>query len=175
MNVQSRTIALIFALLVCFAAMAQQPERKTDQKFIRFVVDKNGFYERSGPNGEYTSQRDRVVFDGCRMTFHVVAVGADAPSYKRETLNYDMVMDLKKMDPNAVARPTDFNGDKLPGGREWIMLKTADGQEWIEIMRGDNLASASSAWRVQGGANHVENQKLADALSRVITACRPAK
>lgn len=152
-------------------ARAQQPRLKSDEDSIQAFVAKNGFYEQSGPNGEFVSERDGAVFDGCRMTVHVVAVGADEPPYKRETLKFDVLIDLKKMDPKAAARPTDLNGNTLPGGREWVILKTADGQEWITLMRDGKLMSAISVWPMQGGANHAENQRVAEALGRLITAC----
>jgi hypothetical protein len=79
------------------------------------------------------------------------------------------------MDPKALARPMDLNGNPLPGGREWVILKTVDGQEWIAMERGGEMVSASSAWQIPLGANHEENQKVADAFGRITTACRQGK
>ncbi len=172
MKAHFKTAAFIFAGLLSFSAIAQQPSMKSDQDFIQAAVEKHGFFENSNPHGEYYSQKDHVVFDGCAMTVHVVAISADEPPYKRETTKFDVLIDLKKMDPNPVARPTDLNGNPLPVGREWIILKTSDGQEWIEMKREGKLMSASSAWLIQGGTSHEENQKLAEAFGRIIAACR---
>jgi hypothetical protein len=182
MKVRIKTIGFLFAgLLSAFAfvqagsGQVQQTGLKSDEEAIRAFVEKYGFFETSGPNGEYNSEREHVVFEGCRLTAHVEAVGADEPPYKRETIKFDVVIDLKKMDPKAVTTPKDMNGNTLPGGREWIILKTADGQEWIVMEREGKLMSASSAWLFPGGANHEENQKVADAFGRIVTACGQAK
>jgi len=164
--------ALILSAFFCASAMAQQPDLKTDQAFIQTAVEKHGYYEESSPHGEYLSQKDRVAFSGCSMTVHVVTVGADEPPYKRETFKFDILIDLKKLDPKPLVRLTDLNGNSLPVNREWIILKTADGQEWIQMMRAGALMSTSSAWLIQGGTDHAENQQIADAFTRIITACR---
>jgi len=102
-------------------------------------------------------------------------VGADEPPYKRETYIYDVVILLKKMDPKAEARPKDLNGETLPGGREWIILKTVDGQEWMAMEHEGKMVSASSVWLLTGGVNHEENQKAADAFGRIVTQCGQGK
>jgi hypothetical protein len=149
---------------------------KSDQDLIQAFVERNGFYEKpAGPHGEYYSQRDHASFDGCRMTVHALFTSTDEPPYKRETMQMDIVIDLKKMDPKAMASLKDLNGNELPVGRDWIILKTADGQEWIEMKQGDNLMSSNSVWLIQGGTNHEENQKIADAFGRLITGCQVQK
>lgn len=182
MKVRIKTIEFLFAgLLSAWACVqagsgqAPQTAQKSDEEAIQAAVEKYGFYETSQPSGEYYSERDHIVFEGCRATVHVVVVGADEPPYKRETTKFDVVIDLKKMDPKAVATPKDLNGNTLPGGREWIILKTVDGQEWIAMEREGKLMSASSVWQLPFSANHEENQKLADAFGRVITGCAKGK
>jgi hypothetical protein len=182
MKARIKTTGFLFAVLLSLWAFVQagsgqtqQTGLKSDEETIRAFVEKYGFYETSGPNGEYNSERERAVFEGCRLTAHVEAVGADEPPYKRETIKFDVVIDLKKMDPKTVAAPKDLNGNMLPDGREWIILKTVDGQEWIAMEREGKLMSASSAWLFPGGTNHEENQKVADAFGRVVAACGQGK
>ena len=182
MRVRIKTIGFLLAGLLSSWAFvqagsgqAQQTGLKGDEEAIRAFVEQYGAYETSGPNGEYTSEKEHVVFEGCRLTVHGEAVGADEPPYKRETIKFDVVIDLKKMDAKALAAPKDLNGNTLPDGREWIILKTADGQEWIVMKRGETMVSASSAWQIPGGANHEENQKVADAFGRVVAGCGHGK
>jgi len=141
------------------------------ENYIHGFVEKSGFYQTSGPNGEFYSERDHIVFDGCKATTHVLTVGADEPPYKRESVNFDVVFNLEEMDPNVVASPQDLNGNKLPDNREWVILRTADGSESITLWRGKTIASTISVYPLPGGANHEESQKLADAFSMAISIC----
>ena len=141
------------------------------ENYIHGFVEKSGFYQTSGPNGEFLSERNHIVFDGCHATLHVLTVGADEPPYKRESYNFDIVFNLKEMDPKVVASPQDLNGNKLPDNREWVILRTADGSESITIWREKSIVNYISVYPLQGGANHEESQKLAGAFSMAISIC----
>ena len=176
-----RTKAIGVFLLGLFSAWAwtqagpSQTKIKGDQETIRAAVEKHGFYERGSPNREYLRERDHVEFSGCTMIVHVLTVGADEPPYKRETLRFDAWIDLKKMDPIAIASLKDLNGNTLPDNKEWLILKTADGQEWIQMKRGGKMVNASSAWLLPGSANHEENQRVVAAFEGVVAACKGQK
>jgi hypothetical protein len=187
MKMQTKmAVNLIFAgslaVGLCFitpSAIAQsrapQSDLEKSEAIIHDAIEQSGFYQTSGPNGEFLSERNHIVFDGCKATIHVLTVGADEPPYKRESYNFDIVFNLKEMDPKVVASPQDLNGNKLPDKREWVILRTADRGESMMIWNGKTLASVSSAYPVPGGVNHEENQKLADAFSHVITICSQKK
>ena len=120
MRVRIKTIGFLFAGLLSSWAFVQagsgqeqQTGLKSDEEAIRAFVEQYGAYETSGPNGEYTSEKEHVVFEGCRLTVHVEAVGADGPPYKRETIKFDVVIDLKKMDAKALAAPMRPTGQPI--------------------------------------------------------------
>jgi hypothetical protein len=182
MTISVKIAGLIFAGLLSLGAWAagssaivQQPELKSSEKFIHSFVEQNGFYQTSGPNGEFLSERDHIAFEGCKVIVHVLTVGADEPPYKKESVNFDVLFNLKDMDPKVAASPKDLNGNTLPNDREWVMLRTADGSESILMRRAKALVSSTSVLPLQGGVNHRESQKLADAFSRAITICRQSK
>lgn len=161
----------VWAWVMSGSASAQQPGLKSAEGYIHAFVEQNGFYKTSGPNGEFYSERDHIVFDGCNVTVHVLTVGADEPPYKRESINLDVLFNLKDMNPKVVASPKDLNGKMLPNNREWVILRTADGYRSIAIRRGTSIASPISVFPIQGGVNHAETQKLADAFSHAIAIC----
>jgi hypothetical protein len=165
-------LLILGACAMSFSAIAQQDGLKSCEDFIHRFVEKNGFYQSSAPNGEFLSERDHIAFDGCKVTLHVLTVGADEPPYKRESVNFDTLFNLKNMDPEVAASPKDLNGNTLPDSREWVILRTADRNESILMRRGGALVSSSSVLPLQGGANHQETQKLADAFSHAIAICR---
>src|ERR1035437_4438440 len=151
------------------------------ENYIHGFVEQSGFYQTSGPNGEFLSERNHIVFDGCKATIHVLTVGADQPPYKRESYNFDIVFNLKEMDPKVVASPQDLNGNKLPDNREWVILRTVDRgettdrNESMSMWNGKTQGSDSCANTMPASANPKKNQKLADAFSRVITICSQKK
>jgi hypothetical protein len=171
MRIRIKTTAFLFAGLLSVWAMAQQPGMTRDRVYIQASIAKNGFYEKSEPNGEYYSERQHITFAGCSMTVHMHAVSAEEPPYKRESYDADFVFDLNMIDPKIVVSPEDLNHNTLPGGREWVILRTFDLDDRIKIMHDGTLVSVTSGFPLQGESNHEANQKLADALSRVITAC----
>jgi hypothetical protein len=162
---------LALALLTMVPSCAAQSDLKKTEAYIHDSVEQFSFYQTSGPNGEFLSERDHIVFDGCNATLHVFAVSADDPVYKKESINLDIDFNLKDLDPKVVANPQDLNGNKLPDNREWVILRAADGSESMMIWRDKKIASAISAYPLPAGANHAENQKLADAFSGAITIC----
>ena len=170
-----KTIEFLFAGLFSIYAMAQQPGVMIDRDYIQASVAKNGFYEKSKPNGEYYSEREHITFAGCTMTVHMRAVNAEEPPYKRESYDADFVFDLNMIDPKIVVSPEDLNHNPLPGGREWVIVRTFDLDDRIKIMHDGEWVSVTSGLPLQGETNHEANQKLADALSRVITACHQTK
>jgi len=162
-------ILAILALTQCCAAQSDLGELEA---YIHGAVEQSGYYQTIGPHGEYLSERDHIVFDGCNATLHVFAVSADDPVYKKESINLDIVFNLKDLDPNVVASLQDLNSNKLPDNREWVILRTVDLSESIKIWREKSIAAAISAYPLPGSANHAENQKLADAFSRAIALCK---
>ncbi len=162
----------IIAVLATAQSSATQSDMGKTEAYIHAAVEQFGYYQTNGPNGEYLSERDHIVFDGCNATLHVFAVSADDPVYKKESINLDIIFNLKDLDPKVVAAPEDLNANKLPDNREWVILRTADRSESIMIWRDKKIASAISAYPLPGSANHAENQKLADAFSRAITLCK---
>jgi hypothetical protein len=175
----SLSLGLCFITALAIAqSRAPQSDLEKNQAIIHDAIEQSGFYQTSGPNGEFLSERNHIVFDGCKATIHVLTVGADQPPYKRESYNFDFVFNLKEMDPKVVASPQDLNGNKLPDNREWVILRTADRgettdrNESMSIWNGKTQVSVSSAYPVPSGANHEENQKLADAFTRAIALCK---
>jgi len=172
-----KLIGLLFAGLLSMGACVMtgsafaQSGLKSIESYIHAFVERNGFYQKSGPNGEFYSEWDHIVFDGCNVTIHVLTVGADKPPYTRESVNLDVLFNLKDMNPKVVASPKDLNDNTLPNNREWVILRTADGYRSIVIRRGTSIASPISVFPMQGGANHAESQKLADAFSHAIAIC----
>ena len=162
----------ILAVVASAQSGAPQSELENTEAYIHGFVEQHGFYQTITPHGAYISERDHVVFDGCKATMHVFAVSADDPVYKKESISFDVVFNLKDLDPKVVASPADLNGNKLPDNREWVILRTADRSESMMIWRDKSIASAISAYPLQGGANHEESQKLADAFSRAIALCK---
>jgi len=152
------------------SAMAHGQDLKASQDFIHGFFEQNGFYQTSGPNGQFQSERDRIAFKGCKVTVHAVTVQTLEPP-KRESFTFDILFNLKDLDPEVTASPKDLNGNSLPDTREWVMLKTADGNESILMQLGGSTMSSVNVLPLQGGANHEETQKLADAFRRAITAC----
>lgn len=190
MKMQTNTVVkLIFAgslsmgfSVMTVLALAQSPAPQLELAkigdYIHGFVEQHGFYQTITPHGAYLSERDHIVFNGCKVTMHVFAVSADDPVYKKESIDFDVVFNLKDLDPSVVASPQDLNNNKLPDNREWVILRTTDRGEATDrnesmmIWRGNIPASSISAYPLQGGANHEENQKLADAFSRAITICK---
>jgi hypothetical protein len=175
----------IISMGVCVLAVsliAQDSKAKSElakiEAYIQGFVEQNGFYQRSSPNGDFLSQRDHIVFDGCNVTMHLEMVIAEGPLYKKESGALRATFNLKELSPKVVTR-THLYGDDggegdegmLPDNRQWIFFKTADGSESITFWDKKTPASISSAYAFPGGSNHEENQKLADALSRAITIC----
>jgi hypothetical protein len=169
---------VLSAAICCIAVLATAQSRAAQsdlgeiEAYIHSFVENHGFYKTSGLNGEFLSERDHIVFDGCNATLHILTVGADEPPYKRENVNLRVIFNLNQLDPKVVATPEDLNGNKLPDNREWVIFRTADRSESMMIWRGRSIASAISAYPLQGGANHDESQKLADAFSRAIALCK---
>jgi hypothetical protein len=169
---------LALALLTMVPRCAAQSDLEKTEAYIHNAVEQFSFYQTSTPHGAYLSERDHIVFNGCKVTMHVFAVSADDPVYKKESIDFDVVFNLKDLDPNVVASPQDLNHNKLPDNREWVILRTTDRGETTDrnesmmIWRGNIPASTISAYPLPAGANHAENQKLADAFSRVITLCK---
>jgi hypothetical protein len=162
----------IIAVLATAQSSATQSDLGKTEAYIHAAVEQSGFYQTSGPHGEYLSERDHIVFGGCQVTLHVFAVSLDDPIYKKESINLDIIFNLKDLDPKVVAAPEDLNDNKLPDNREWVILRTADRNESIMILRDKKIVSAISAYPLPGSANHAENQKLADAFARAVTICR---
>jgi len=157
------------AMAQCCAA---QSDLEKLESYIHRAVEKSGFYQTSGPNGEFFSERDHITCHGCHATLHVLTVGADEPPYKRESVSLRIVFNLRELSPEVVVAPEDANSNKLPDNREWVILRTADRRESIMIWRGEKIASAISAYPLQGGASHEESLKLADAFSHSIAICK---
>jgi hypothetical protein len=153
------------------AGLPAAADLKTTTTWIHDFVERNGFYQTSGPNGEFLSERDHIVFDGCSVTIHVESVGTDEPPYKKESYDVDVVFNLRDIDPKVVARPTDLNGNTLPNDREWVLLRIADASRSIALRRGTTVVSTISVFPLQGGANNADSQKLADAFGHAITIC----
>jgi hypothetical protein len=177
----SLAVGLCFITPLAIAqTRAPQSDLEKSEAIIHDAIEQSGFYQTSGPNGEFYSERDHIVFHGCKATIHVLAVGGDRPP-KRESISVDVVFNLKEMDPKVVASPQDLNGNKLPDNREWVILRTVDRgetedrNESMMIWRGKTIASTTSAMTLPAGTNHEENQKLADAFSHVITICSQKK
>jgi hypothetical protein len=162
--------------ILAILALTQRCNAQSDlgelEAYIHDAVEQHGFYQTITPHGAYLSERDHIVFDGCKVTMHVFAVSADDPVYKKESINLDIVFNLKDLDPNVVASPQDLNSNKLPDNREWVILRTADRSESIPVWRDKSIATTISAYPLPGSANHAENQKLADAFSRAIALCK---
>jgi hypothetical protein len=172
-------VTALLATAICILAgqvMAQCCAAQSDLEkleiSIRRAVMQSGFYQTSGPNGEFFSERDHIAFNGCHVTLHVLTVGADEPPYERKSVNLRIVFNLRELSPGVVITREDSNGNKLPDNREWVILRTADGSESIRIWRGKSIASAISTYPLQGGANDEESQKMADAFSRAIAICK---
>jgi hypothetical protein len=167
-------VLFVGAWAVASLAIAQGPDLKSSLDFIHSFVEQNGFYQISGPHGRFTSERDRIVFKGCKVTVHVVSVVANEPSYKKESVNFDILFSLKDMDPEVAASPKDLNGNSLPDNREWVILRAANDSDSILVQSG-STSSSISALPLQGGANHEETQKLADAFHSAISLCSQGK
>jgi len=130
MNVKSKMAGnILFAaplsLGICILAILALTQRCNAQSdlgmleaYIHNAVEQSGYYQTSGPHGEYLSERDHIVFDGCNATLHVLGVSADDPVYKKESISLDIVFSLKDLDPNVVISPQDLNSNKLPDNRE---------------------------------------------------------
>jgi hypothetical protein len=170
-NIFAASLSAAFCILAAAQSPAQQSDLSKTEAYIHAAVEQSGYYQTSGPNGEYLSERDHIVFDGCQVTLHVFAVSADDPVYKKESINLDIVFNLSQLDPKVVPTLEDANHNKLPDNREWVILRTADRSESIIIWRDKKKASAISAYPLPGSANHADSQKLAEAFSRAITIC----
>jgi hypothetical protein len=165
-------VLTLLAAVPCYAA---QSDLKKSEDYIYRSLEEYGSYQTSGPNGEFFSERLHIIFDGCNASIHVLSVGADEPPYRRESINLDVVFNLKALDPIIAVSPHDLNDNKLPDNREWIILRTADRSESIIIWCGNIPASAISAYPLPGSASHADNLKLAEAFSRAITICSQMK
>ncbi len=170
-------ILLMGVCVLAGSLIAQDSAAKSElakiEAYIHGLVEQNGYYQDS-PNGEFHSQRDHIVFDGCNATLNVEMVLAEAPLYKKQSDNFEIKFKLGDLNPKIVPSINLYgSGDdeKLPDKREWVILRTADGGESIMVRHGETAESATSAYPLQGSASHTENLKLADALSRAITIC----
>jgi hypothetical protein len=170
----TKTIGLLLCLFLAGATggATRRQELRKAESFIHDFVEWNGLYYRAAaPNGGFYAERDHVVFGDCDATIHV-SVTSETPGYTKESINMDVLFNLKDLDPKVAVSPKDLNGDTLPDNREWVILRTADGYRSMAIRRRTSIASPVAVFPLQGGATHEDTQKLADAFSKAITICR---
>jgi hypothetical protein len=161
-----KIIVLILTALLFVGVCLATTDLRTNTDWIHKVVEEHGFFQFNNPDGSlFYAERAHIIFDGCETTVKVTV------THEKETVDMDVLFNLKDLDPNVVVSPRNLEGNALPNGREWVLLKTADGYRSIAIRRGTSIASPIAVFPLMGGNTREQTRALATVFHNAITAC----